>query len=186
MDTEPVQNTETGRPVIHGTVNAYNKHQCRCHLCRAAKTAQGKKYYQDNRETCLARDKRWRTDNPAKAAAKGRKWVEDNPERSAANRQKRHHRDPGYHRAYHLKATYGLSPAEYEELAREQSGLCGICGETESRVRKGKLLPLAVDHDHKTGKVRGLLCMDCNRALGWFHDDLARIEGAVSYIRKYI
>lgn len=60
-----------------------------------------------------------------------------------------------------LKSRFGINEAEYMLLFDEQRGRCAICGGTENRR-------LAVDHNHKTGKVRGLLCGACNTKLGWF------------------
>ena len=80
-------------------------------------------------------------------------------------------------RATHLKQ-YDMTPLEYEERLNEQQGACLLCGKppTESR-------PLVVDHDHATGRVRGLLCHLCNLALGGFADDPNRLEQAARYLR---
>ena len=67
----------------------------------------------------------------------------------------------GYQRAYMLKARYGITVEEYERLLEQQGFSCAMCSE---RCATGKRL--AVDHDHTTGAVRGLLCHACNRALG--------------------
>jgi hypothetical protein len=58
-----------------------------------------------------------------------------------------------------LLRNYGINNAEYEEMLANQFGLCKICG------KNSKLL---VDHSHKTGQIRGLLCIRCNSSLGWF------------------
>lgn len=63
-------------------------------------------------------------------------------------------------RAYNLRVNFGMTVDEYEVLLAEQGGVCAICGSPPKKVR------LAVDHDHKTGMVRGLLCGQCNRRLG--------------------
>jgi hypothetical protein len=59
-----------------------------------------------------------------------------------------------------------------------QNGGCGICGKKPVRYR------LAVDHDHKTGVIRGLLCFRCNYGLGWFSDDLGRVHRAIAHLEK--
>lgn len=63
-----------------------------------------------------------------------------------------------------------------------QNDLCAICGRPERSMLKGKVRRLAVDHDHKSSKVRGLLCADCNRALGLFQDDPDRLRMAAEYL----
>jgi len=75
-----------------------------------------------------------------------------------------------------LRATYGLSVEGYRALFDLQLGRCAICG-TEPGARA-----LAVDHDHATGAVRGLLCSPCNRALGGFRDDAKLLARAAQYL----
>src|SRR5438105_9932161 len=60
-----------------------------------------------------------------------------------------------------LKKKFGITQAEYDQMFEEQDGVCKICRKPESRICRGILCRLAVDHDHKTGKVRGLLCSKC-------------------------
>jgi hypothetical protein len=73
-----------------------------------------------------------------------------------------------YHFRDRLKRCYGISVEQYEEMLDRQGGVCGLCGEPPRGLR------LAVDHDHETGRVRGLLHNECNRALGTWE----RINGA--------
>ena len=63
---------------------------------------------------------------------------------------------------------HGIKPGEYDVMLEEQEGCCAICGrpETKRQGRGGRLMSLAVDHDHETGVVRGLLCATCNIMLG--------------------
>lgn len=77
------------------------------------------------------------------------------------------------------KKVYGLTPEEWANLVAAQSGRCAICG-TSMSVR-----PLVVDHNHATGKVRGLLCRKCNSGLGMFDDEIATLAKAVKYLTLY-
>lgn len=91
-----------------------------------------------------------------------RSWFDPRPS-DIETRTKRHIR--------HLKAKYKLTEDEYLRLLDEQGGVCAICGKPET-VRRGAAEPrLSVDHDHKTGRARGLLCQSCNVICGMFHDD---------------
>jgi hypothetical protein len=76
-----------------------------------------------------------------------------------------------------VRSTYGLSPERLAELVELQDGKCAIC-------RKGQnIKALAVDHDHKTGAVRGLLCQRCNREiLGAAFDSVSILRSAVRYL----
>lgn len=75
-----------------------------------------------------------------------------------------------------LALGYGLSCQEYRTLFKRAAGRCEIC-------RREVIRP-CVDHDHKTGKVRGMICKKCNSALGMFQDDPEVIERAASYLRN--
>jgi Recombination endonuclease VII len=77
-----------------------------------------------------------------------------------------------------LKFFYGITKKEYETLLANQNSLCAICGEVEQKFKRA----LAVDHDHKTGKVRGLLCSSCNQGLGHFRDSLVLLKSAQNYL----
>lgn len=72
------------------------------------------------------------------------------------------------------KRKYGLSTADFELMLIEQRGLCLICREA--------MVDIQVDHDHATGKVRGLLCRGCNVGLGFFRDDISTMKRAVHYL----
>ena len=80
-----------------------------------------------------------------------------------------------------LKKEYGLSIEEYELLLKQQFGECAIC-RSKTGTRKTKTRTLAVDHDHKTGKVRGLLCQPCNTVLGMFNDNPTLFKRAIKYL----
>lgn len=81
-----------------------------------------------------------------------------------------------------LLREYGLTLDAYDELLRQQDYVCKIC-KTKERERGRKRL--AVDHDHKTGEVRGLLCDPCNRALGMFKDDEQILLSAIRYVQGH-
>ncbi len=85
-------------------------------------------------------------------------------------------------RRCNLKKKYDLTPEEYEAMLEKQGGVCAIC---KSEERSGNRVRLAVDHNHKTGKVRGLLCSGCNTALGQFNEDLPRMKAALAYLLEY-
>ncbi len=85
-------------------------------------------------------------------------------------------------RKSHLKRHYGMTLDEYQKLFDEQEGCCAICGTHHSNVPHKQLM---VDHCHKTGKVRQLLCDLCNTALGKFKDEPKLLEKAAAYLRKH-
>lgn len=80
---------------------------------------------------------------------------------------------------------FGLSLAAYAELVAQQDNKCAICGQPETQMRNGSVKALAVDHDHETGLVRGLLCCDCNQAIGKMKEDRNILLSAVRYLDKH-
>lgn len=90
-------------------------------------------------------------------------------ERGRESRERLH----GGSREYHLRHRYGIGQREVDQMIAEQLDTCAAC-------RKAK--PEHVDHDHATGKVRGLLCFNCNQALGNIRDDVYAMRGLIRYL----
>lgn len=78
---------------------------------------------------------------------------------------------------------YGLTPADYDRMWSEQGGVCAICRLEGSGTLSGRLM--AVDHDHASGRVRGLLCQRCNHAVGLLHDDADRAMTLAAYLLQH-
>lgn len=83
-----------------------------------------------------------------------------------------------YQRKWQLKRRYGITAEQYDEMLRRQNGLCAICRATS---RDGRTL--VVDHCHKTGEVRGLLCNPCNVGLANFRDNMVSLVRAIEYLK---
>ena len=73
---------------------------------------------------------------------------------------------------------FNLTPEEYAQMLEEQNGVCAICNTPPTTQR------LAVDHDHETGKVRGLLCRKCNFGIGYLQDNVETLAQAIVYLNK--
>jgi len=90
-------------------------------------------------------------------------------------------------RNLHYVRNYGISLEEYERLLNEQGRRCRICRTDDPGTQRrncSKPPSFAVDHDHRTGKVRGLLCERCNRGLGQFRDNAGILKAAISYLTE--
>lgn len=85
-------------------------------------------------------------------------------------------------RAVSLKARYGITIEQYNSMLLEQNNLCKICSNPETLREQ----PLSVDHCHKTGKIRGLLCDKCNRAIGILNDNPLILRKAADYLESKI
>jgi hypothetical protein len=79
---------------------------------------------------------------------------------------------------FRLRERYGMTLEEYEDMLRRQQGRCAICGSSDWGMRRDVKQELVVEHDHYTGAVRGLLCMNCNAGIGNLKDDPVRIRAA--------
>ncbi len=88
-----------------------------------------------------------------------------------------------YKRRTELKNNYGMTEDDYNFILEAQQGVCKICGTDRADRRTERRF--AIDHCHKTGKIRGLLCNTCNRALGLFKDSTSSLVNALNYLNYY-
>lgn len=118
------------------------------------------KYYQEHKNEKRANDKIWTRANLKK--------------RSLSYRQSK------------LQSKFGITLEEYQTMWDAQGGVCAICGRPETILdhRSKKIRWLAVDHNHETGEVRGLLCSNCNKAVGLLHEDIEVIKNVVKYLER--
>jgi hypothetical protein len=93
-----------------------------------------------------------------------------------------------YHASEEMKITawsaylirhFGITPIQYQAMFEAQGEVCAICQQGDSSGRR-----LAVDHDHQTGRVRGLLCWACNTTLGHLRESASTLERAIKYLRN--
>lgn len=113
----------------------------------------------------------WRETTPSKDKSKyQQEWAKKNPLKA---------------KNIYLKKSYNIGIDEYLELLHKQGGVCAVCGKLESMELHGKVAALAVDHNHETGKVRGLLCSQCNKGLGGLGDSIELLEKAIAYLKQY-
>ena len=92
----------------------------------------------------------------------------------------RWHKTPTGKRSYtntKLKKNYGITIDDYDQMLEDQNGGCAICSRPNKHGRR-----LCVDHDHSTGRVRGLLCDRCNAVIGYMYDDVKLFERITKYL----
>lgn len=83
-----------------------------------------------------------------------------------------------HRRKSHLRKCYGLAITDYMDMAERQNNACAVCGRVPTREL------LMVDHDHITGKIRGLLCRPCNMGIGFLGDNLDGVKKAINYLAR--
>lgn len=88
-------------------------------------------------------------------------------------------------RGRRFKKEYGIDFASYQQMLLDQKGVCAVCEKPETKMEKGIVRQLSVDHNHATGAVRGLLCANCNMAIGYACDDVIVLQKAIGYLRKH-
>lgn len=85
-----------------------------------------------------------------------------------------------------VKRYYNLDADVYLKMILDQGNKCFICNKAETHTTKfGDIRPLNVDHDHATGKVRALLCTNCNATLGNVNDNIETLEKCISYLKQF-
>lgn len=145
-----------------------------CSTCKIEKTPSefyGRKISPDGlayicKECDDRRHVEYRNANKALLAEKQKQWRDNNK---------------SHIRAIKRKSKFGINKEEQDAMLESQNHCCAICNKHESKCRR----VLAIDHDHRTNKIRGLLCDNCNRCLGLLKDDLQVLESAVKYLKKY-
>lgn len=137
-----------------------------------------RRWRQKHPEAARALRTAWRAKNPDKVKASGRLYYQKNKDRVKERSRQWRARNPELARsrakAKHLSRTYGLTLDAFAALLRGQGGRCAVC-----RALDGDWV---VDHDHKTGVVRGVLCRQCNLGLGAFADNPDSLLSAAKYL----
>lgn len=118
--------------------------------------------------SCFYKDTKKYTSCKSCKNEKSKAWAASHPERIQEQRRKTR-----------LKTLYGMSPEDYATMFKKQNGCCALCGEPEKDKH------LAVDHCHITGKVRELLCTNCNTILGKAHDDSSLLLRMSEYLNYH-
>lgn len=144
--------------------------------------ARKKQYYQDNKVEIAAKKKQYYQDNKAEIATAQRRYYQDH-KAEIIERTKRYGRSHKIETRHNkLIYSYGVGLDEYDKLFTVQEGRCAICGKHQTELSK----VLSIDHDHRTGKIRGLLCQNCNLALGNVFDDIWILEHAIKYLQIHL
>jgi hypothetical protein len=122
-----------------------------------------KQYYLKNRERLIAKQKQYYIDNPKKMSDRAKVYRFNNLDREKHSM---------------LKRFYNITLETYNEMFVNQEGKCLICGTHQNELKRA----LSVDHDHITGKVRGLLCNKCNFILGHSRENIDILKSVIKYL----
>ena len=133
------------------------------------KAEKQREYYKANKEALAERRREYYKANKEAQAEYGREYYQANKEELAVKAQ-----------ATNLMKKFGITKEEYNDMLYNQNGKCGCCGKHHTDEHYS----LAVDHDHNTDAVRGLLCGNCNRAIGMLGDSIEGVQRALDYLLK--
>lgn len=156
------------QPLTNYHVHPKLKYHPRCKPCRA----------EDSREYYKAHPDKFKA---YKARARG-----ETVEEREARIQRRRDEAPAKRKLTkwraHIRKTLGVTEEQYQELFDRQNGMCAICSTTDPGGRRERF---CIDHCHAIGTIRSLLCVSCNSGLGYFKDDISRLEKAAEYLKGH-
>jgi copper chaperone CopZ len=150
------------QPLDNFTKHSHTKDGLQVH-CKHCRNSINKALRKENKDKYREVQIQWNMDNKDKIQTIEKKWQKANPEKL---------------RAKSMRKKYGISIAEYDFLLLKQEDQCGIC----KRHKSSFTIRLCIDHNHSTGKIRGLLCSNCNRGLGLFQDRADWLRNAANYL----
>jgi len=123
--------------------------------------------------------KKYRNKHKEELNFKRKKYYEKNREKILLKQREKNKKDPLFNRRQNLKRKFRITLEQYDKILKEQEGICIICKVPPNGAN------LAVDHDHNTGKIRGLLCNKCNNGLGCFNDNIFKLKAAINYLESW-
>lgn len=138
-----------------GSDTWYVSPKSRIATCHPCVLVKAKAYNAANSERARERTKQWRVANPRKRYLTG------------------------------VRTRFGITPEKYASMLQVQGGVCAICKQPETAKIQGRVKELSVDHDHRTKKIRGLLCWTCNTTLGKVKDQPKRLRMMADYLERH-
>lgn len=163
------------------TCNVYCSDACR----KTGVTNTKKKWKLLNPEKVKMQSKRYNNTPERKEYLKKYRRTPDALKRERESGLRYYQRSSHVERNGHLKRTFNITLEDYKRMLDSQNGVCAICLSEETRKSpNGGTMHLAVDHCHTTGKIRGLLCWNCNTSLGKFKDSTENLARAIEYLKK--
>lgn len=168
---------------ILGDFPAYRKRNVLTHLgdCRVCRNLQQKEVYQANRDDRLQRMRKYNEVRREENRIRSKEYYHENKDKQIQYRQINKEQIAINSRARSLRVKYGITLVDYEKMLLSQNGKCKIC-ETDKPWSRSNFFH--VDHCHRTGKVRGLLCSRCNLGIGKFEDNPILLRRVADYLEE--
>ena len=148
----------------------------------AAQLARSREWKRKNKEKVAAYAEIWREANKEHRKQTKSKWDADNREHRKEYNKEYKTKNPEYFKRKHLSYSYGISLEEYDRMLHNQNCRCAVCGKHAEETQRKRLF---VDHSHATGKIRALLCQQCNTAIGMVNEDTDVLFALVAYLNEH-
>jgi hypothetical protein len=173
-----------------------DKRKTSCQKYRETHRDEMKSYRESNKEKIKQHDHAYYMANKDKLQQQAKEYREKNKDKLKEARRLKHaenkdkinelarlRRTPEKNKRIALKSMYGLTLEQYNSMLNKNNGKCPICGVEFEKGRNGK--QPCVDHCHKTGKVRGIICSKCNAGIGNLNDNIQRIRKAADWLESF-
>jgi len=172
------------------------------HADPLVRAAYHRQYHQKNKDSICKKSRDWYAANTQRALIARDLWVKNNPEQSRQIKRRYYEKNrtltiyrakkwandnPELRKIVTHKnklKKYGMSVQEYGDMLKSQGGSCAICKRRETKRSKGTICKLVVEHHHGNGRIRGLLCNNCNVTLGLVRDDVNVLHEMIQYLRN--
>lgn len=140
-----------------------------------------RQYYLSHKAENNAYSKKWAKEHRERVNIYQRKWAKQNKEKVKLAHKKWADKNPDYLHYWAARYHFGLTRVEYDRMYQIQEGACAICRKHQTEFKKR----LAIDHNHKTGRVRGLLCDACNHLIANAKENTCILQATIQYLLKH-
>ena len=161
---------------------ASNRPDGKACYCKTCNTEHVKSWYRNNKAKANARSGEWARKNSERRNTSARAWYKRGGAKLRAKLAAKRNALPlEKKRDTHLRLTFGITLIQWEQLFECQGRKCSICSRIEPNSKKG----WHTDHDHRTGKVRGILCHGRNNMLGYAYESIEALRAGAEYLEKH-
>lgn len=176
---------------VHGPMDENNAYVCRNPngttrlRCKECVNSQRVKRYYSEREKAIEKSAEWKRNNRERVRELAAIDRKNNPEKHKKWSEDYYKRNTDWAITRNIACAKKIDINEYQDLFVKQQNKCAICNQEETRLFKGKVMRLCLDHNHKTNAIRELLCHSCNSGIGKFKENIVLLESAIRYLKKH-
>ncbi len=176
---------------VHGQINEQNSYVCNNPngttrlRCKECVRVQRIKHYYANQQRSIDNAAKWKENNRERVRELATIDRKNNPDKYRKWARDHYNKDPSLAGDKGVAWRFNIARDDYYSMIENQNNKCEICKQSETRLFKGKLMRLCLDHNHQTGKVRALLCHACNTGIGKFKENIELLQAAIDYLNHH-